>query len=469
MVHEFVEGWDVTQTLGEGAFGEVALIINRSTNEAVAAKILDATRTEESEELIKKEVCVHKLLSHERIIKFFGHRRDGNLYFIFLEYASGGELFDRIEPDYGMPQAEAQRYFTQIIAGVEYLHSVGVAHRDLKPENLLLDEHDNIKISDFGMATMFRYKGRERLLNKRCGTVPYVAPEVYVREYKAEPADVWSCGVILVALLAGELPWDKPSYDCKEFSDWKECKLSQTPWTKIDHLALALLRKILLPSPAKRYTVPQIKEHLWYSKSFKTKGIARWNGDSVSYKRLCSDTDHSSPALRDETVMMSSSQPQPLIRDETDGVEHNVAHGISFSQPAHPENMLLSSQIPATPGSSLSPMQRLVKRMTRFFVNCGAEDAFAQLKAVFEKLGYGWKKNAPGQITVMTVDKRNMNLVFKATLVEMQHNILLDFRLSRGDGLEFKRYFLKIKECMSDVIVKGPVMWPVAMATNDIP
>lgn len=56
-----------------------------------------------------------------------------------------------------MPTDEAKRYFTQLMDGVNYLHSKGVAHRDLKPENLLLDEHDELKISDFGMATMFRY------------------------------------------------------------------------------------------------------------------------------------------------------------------------------------------------------------------------------------------------------------------------------------------------------------------------
>lgn len=55
-----------------------------------------------------------------------------------------------------MVMESAQRYFNQILAGVEYLHSRGVAHRDLKPENILLDEHDQIKISDFGMATVFR-------------------------------------------------------------------------------------------------------------------------------------------------------------------------------------------------------------------------------------------------------------------------------------------------------------------------
>lgn len=52
---------------------------------------------------------------------------------------------------------DARRFFNQLLNGVNYLHSKGVAHRDLKPENLLLDDHDHLKISDFGMATMFRY------------------------------------------------------------------------------------------------------------------------------------------------------------------------------------------------------------------------------------------------------------------------------------------------------------------------
>lgn len=60
-----------------------------------------------------------------------------------------------------------------------------------------------VKVSDFGLATVFKLKGKERYLDKRCGTLPYVAPEVLQGPYRAEPADVWSCGIILVALLAG--------------------------------------------------------------------------------------------------------------------------------------------------------------------------------------------------------------------------------------------------------------------------
>lgn len=169
-----------------------------------------------------------------------------------------------------MPQTEAQRYFKQLIAGVEYLHSRGVAHRDLKPENLLLDAHDNLKISDFGMATVFRYQGKERLLDKRCGTLPYIAPEVLCRKYAAEPADIWSCGVVLVAMLAGELPWDMPSPDCPLYTAWKECQITRLPWTKIDTLALSLLRKVLMPLPGKRYSIEQITNHQWFQKKFKS-------------------------------------------------------------------------------------------------------------------------------------------------------------------------------------------------------
>lgn len=121
-------------------------------------------------------------------------------FFLYLFYV----LFSfNIEPDIGMPVWEAQKYFKQLIAAMEYLHSKGVAHRDLKPENLLLDEHDNLKVSDFGLATIYRLHDKERCLERRCGTLPYVAPEVLLRPYHAEPADIWSCGIILVALLTG--------------------------------------------------------------------------------------------------------------------------------------------------------------------------------------------------------------------------------------------------------------------------
>lgn len=74
----------------------VQLAVNRRTEEAVAVKIVDMKRAADCPENIKKEICINKMLNHENVVKFYGHRREGATQYLFLEYCSGGELFDRI-------------------------------------------------------------------------------------------------------------------------------------------------------------------------------------------------------------------------------------------------------------------------------------------------------------------------------------------------------------------------------------
>lgn len=456
----FVEGWDVIQVLGEGAYGEVQLVVNTCTQEAVAVKHLDIRKGDSAASNIKKEVYIHRRLKHEHIIKYYGHREEGPMHYIFLEYAPGGELFDKIDPDIGMPQAKAQKYFCQIIKGVEYLHSLGIAHRDLKPENILLDSNDNVKISDFGLATIFRHKGNERILTVRCGTYPYLAPEVFTRKYRAEPADIWSCGILLVVMLAGELPWYEATNDHQEYVSWKESDYSISPWTKIDNLALGLIVKILCCSPNKRYSIAQIQKHLWCKKFLSSKNTVRWSNKSPSCKRLCSDLDYSAVLREDPDTRMSYSQPVQLIK-ESESVDspNNIDYLaiVSFSQPVDPENMILASQFTASQKVSKTALP-IGTRLTRFCIKKEPDVVSRLVKDALEKLGYCWKCNAPGQITVTTLDRRKMQLIFKANLITMLDRILVDFRRSKGDGIEFKRHFLRIKELLSDVIDKQPMI-----------
>ncbi|KAK1788301.1 hypothetical protein P4O66_016744 [Electrophorus voltai] len=464
MAVPFVQDWDLVQTLGEGAYGEVRLLVNKKTEEAVAVKVVDTSSAKDCIENVKKEVCVHKMLSHPNIVRFFGHRSEGPIQYIFLEYCSGGELFDRIEPDVGMPEKEAHRFFQQLVAGVEYLHSIGITHRDVKPENILLDDKDNLKISDFGMATMFRHRGRERKLSRLCGTLPYVAPELLSRsEFHAQPADVWACGIVLTAMLAGELPWDQPSESCQEYVDWLQKKIYITPWKKIDSVPLGLLKNILLHSPEDRFTIPEIKKHRWFSSSFKS-GVKR-QGDVPGpvTKILRSDIERLQlgRANSDDRVQISSSQPEPQglweVRYDVVGTE---GAQVSFSQPACPDHMLLGSQLLATPGASQNPWQRLVRRLTRFFTTLKAEPSYAALRDTCIALGYQWKQSCTSQATVSTMDRRNNKLIFKVHFLEMEERILVDFRLSKGDGLEFKRIFLKLKQKLSDIISNQRVLIP---------
>lgn len=119
-----------------------------------------------------------------------------------------------------------------------------MCHRDLKPENLLLDGASTLKISDFGLSAVFRLKesGKTRALTERCGSLPYVAPELSVEgSYHAEPVDVWGVGVILYTLLVGNTPWDEPTQASHEFRRYVDGTIfMESPWTRISESALCM-------------------------------------------------------------------------------------------------------------------------------------------------------------------------------------------------------------------------------------
>ncbi len=178
------------------------------------------------------EVSLHSHIGqHPNVIEWFATGEDHVWRWIAMEYAEGGDLFDKIEADVGVTEDIAHLYFLQLVSGVSFMHSKGVAHRDLKPENILMSDDGNLKIADFGMATMFEYKGQTKLSATMCGSPPYIAPEVLacgrvdrksaeVTKYAPELVDIWSCGVILFVLLVGNTPWEEPTRDSWEYQEY---------------------------------------------------------------------------------------------------------------------------------------------------------------------------------------------------------------------------------------------------------
>lgn len=174
---------------------------------------------------------------------------DWGCRYLVLEYVGGGELFDYISSNGPLPEEEAVRLFRQIIAGLAYCHRLNICHRDLKPENILLDSRHNIKLADFGMAAL---QPSGHWLNTSCGSPHYAAPEIiYGRRYRGDRADIWSCGIILFALLAGFLPFDGgdlastlrlvkkgeyflPAWLSNEAADLIQCILQRRPEDRIN-------------------------------------------------------------------------------------------------------------------------------------------------------------------------------------------------------------------------------------------
>ncbi|GJZ48117.1 SNF1-related protein kinase catalytic subunit alpha KIN10-like protein [Tanacetum coccineum] len=171
-----------------------------------------------------------------------------------------GELFYYIITNGRLEENEARHYFQQIISGVESCHLHKVVHRDLKPENLLLDSKGNVKVADFGLANVMR---DGHLLKTSCGSPSYAAPEVLSgRLYAGPEVDVWSCGVILYALLTAILPFDDENVSTLL------AKIKSGIYTIPNYLSLGardLISRMLIVDPVNRITILEIYKHPWYS------------------------------------------------------------------------------------------------------------------------------------------------------------------------------------------------------------
>ena len=197
-----IGSYRLVRTIGQGASGKVKLAVVDSTNEYVAIKMIKKSAFESKPTLqikIQREIALMRLVDHPHLLKLVDILESPRHLYIVTEYASTGELFDYLVQKRCLVEEEAMNFFRQIIFGLEYLHSLGICHRDLKPENILLDENLNIKIADFGFARIVK----SNIADTSCGSPHYAAPEVIRGErYDGRKADVWSCGVILYALLA---------------------------------------------------------------------------------------------------------------------------------------------------------------------------------------------------------------------------------------------------------------------------
>lgn len=211
------------------------------------------------EEKVQREINILHLCTHPHIIRLYEVIDTPTDIFLVNEYVSGGELFDYIVSKGRLSADEARNFFHQIVSGVEYCHFQKIVHRDLKPENLLLDSNLNIKIADFGLSNIMRDGD---FLRTSCGSPNYAAPEVISGHLYAGPeVDVWSCGVILYALLCGSLPFDDESIP-NLFKKIKSGMYSLP--SHLSQLARNLIPRMLEVDPMKRITIPEIRLHPWF-------------------------------------------------------------------------------------------------------------------------------------------------------------------------------------------------------------
>lgn len=263
VIEQTIGSYAIKETLGKGSFGKVKLGRHIHTNELVAIKILNRQKLKSAnmDKKIHREIEILQLFSHPNICRLYEVISTPTDMYLIMEYVEGGELYDYIVQKGRVVESEARYIFQQIVCAIEYCHHYRVVHRDLKPENILIGPGLQVKLIDFGLSNVMK---DGNFLATSCGSPNYAAPEVISGKlYFGPEVDVWSCGVILYALLCGCLPFDEDSIPVL-FSKIKKGKYSIP--SSLNSGPRELIQQLLVVDPLTRLTVAQIRDNAWFNR-----------------------------------------------------------------------------------------------------------------------------------------------------------------------------------------------------------
>ncbi|KAG0488705.1 hypothetical protein HPP92_007516 [Vanilla planifolia] len=268
--------YEIGRLLGIGAFAKVYHARHMTSGQSVAIKVISKSKVLRGNLSghVKREIAAMGRLRHPHIIHLIEVLASRSTIYFVMEYAKGGELFSRLSSRGRLPESQSRQLFHQLVSAVAFCHSHGVFHRDLKPENLLLDDRNNLKISDFGLSAIAADHLRgDGLLHTLCGTPAYVAPEILAKKgYNGAKIDVWSCGIILFVLNAGFLPFS----DSNLMSMYRKIYRGEyrcPRWTSPE--LRWLISRLLDINPFTRITIEGILEDPWFRKGMEEEKMRR--------------------------------------------------------------------------------------------------------------------------------------------------------------------------------------------------
>ncbi|KAF8269432.1 kinase-like domain-containing protein [Lactarius quietus] len=439
-----VNGYRLIQQVGGGGFSTVFQAVNTEDHRVAACKVVALTlkTTQPDRKALDKEIRVHAALKHTNVLEFLTavvvESGTDSPYvpaiYMLLEFAAGGDLFDKIAPDVGVGEEVAHFYFLQLLSGLNYVHGEGVCHRDLKPENLLLDAAGTLKVSDFGLCSVYKLKdsGRTRMLTERCGSLPYVAPELNSdKPYAAEPIDAWGVGVILFTMIAGNTPWDEPTARSYEFSRYVSGEfIDDAPWDRIPAPVFSLITGLLTVSPQDRLSLADACRHPWVL----TQSQLASQGPVALAEKLTQSLRNTGDLDLIDIDMQTES---PLAQD-SDQIMLSATRGSQFLQ-----SLMVFSQ---TQGGT-----RYTPNLTRFWASISPPELIVAIEKGLEGLSIRAVRASDGsngelRCRIGTLDARRVPLkgwaiVESFATAEGSARSLCIMQRDEGDPLSWRRLF----------------------------
>lgn len=210
-------------------------------------------------EKMTQEIQIHAKLNHPNIVEFFGFFEDPNNIYIVLELCKKRSMMELSKRRQVITEPETRYYMSQIVSGVNYLHSNRIIHRDLKLGNLFLNDNLQVKIGDFGLAAKIEFDGERK--RTMCGTPNYIAPEILSKKGHSFEVDIWSLGCIMYTLMVGRPPFETPSLK-ETYAKIANCNYTFT--IALSPAAKHLIMIMLQSDPSKRPKINTLNVHEFF-------------------------------------------------------------------------------------------------------------------------------------------------------------------------------------------------------------
>ncbi|THH21009.1 hypothetical protein EW146_g466 [Bondarzewia mesenterica] len=278
--------WQQGRFIGSGAFGSVYLAVNLDSGSLMAVKEIKFQEVSGLPNLytqIRDELRVMEMLHHPNVVEYYGIEVHRDKVYIFEEYCQGGSLAALLEHGRIEDEGIIQVYTMQMLEGLAYLHSKGIAHRDIKPDNILLDHLGVIKFVDFGAAKILAKNQRSIQRSRRSvdgvmggglgmnnsltGTPMYMSPEVIKNDTRGRHGamDIWSLGCVVLEFATGRKPW---SHLDNEWAIMFHIGVAtQHPPLpepgQLSELGIDFIQQCLILDPMTRPTATELMYHPW--------------------------------------------------------------------------------------------------------------------------------------------------------------------------------------------------------------
>lgn len=267
---EILGDYELGIEIGKGSYGVVREGVHLKTREKVAVKIYEKSNLLNPNRMksVEREIKILYKLKHPNIIELKETVETPTSLNLIFEYVPGCSLLEYLKnrSSRRIEEYQAKVFFKQLMEALSFCHSLDISHRDIKLENILLDEHQNLKLIDFGFSTWISTNRKVQLF---CGTSSYMAPEIVSgKESCGPPTDIWAAGVLFFVMVTGTFPF-KANTSTELYAKIRTGHFF--PPNNISEGARELLKKIFEKDPGRRPTASELNESKWVNSVDKTK------------------------------------------------------------------------------------------------------------------------------------------------------------------------------------------------------